>query len=112
MVILTDGTVYQAVSVDVNAGVTADVDAAVAAASGLRLVGFTVRESDGTPAVATGQVVNGATVAGGTAIATFELAANESKTYWMWPGIDAASGITVDHIGGTFDIELYYITVA
>lgn len=46
--------VYEAASYDLNAGVTADVDGAVAAVSNrtLRLTGYVVRESDGTPAVA------------------------------------------------------------
>lgn len=108
---LADNTQNQAASADVNAGVTADVEPAVAAATGLRLVGFMARETDGTPDVATGRIMNGATVAGGSEILGFELAANESQFFWFWPGIAAENGLSIDHIAGTFDIVLYHATV-
>lgn len=44
-------------SVDVNTAIVADVDAAVAAAAGLRLVGFACRESAATAAAATFVIV-------------------------------------------------------
>lgn len=99
-------------SVDVNAAVTADVDAAVAAATGLRLVGYSCRESAVSPAVATFAIVNGATGAGGTGVVYVELAANASETVWFGDsGIDCASGISVDHIAGTVDVNLFYKVV-
>ena len=49
---------------DVNLALTADADAAVAAATGLRLMGYTATESDGTPAVATANIKHGATGGG------------------------------------------------
>lgn len=101
----------EAASVDVNAGTSADVDAAVAAAVGLRLVGFNARESAGSAAVATFSIVHGATVSGGANVATVELAANGSVTEWFWPGIAMASGISIDRVAGTFDLHLYYVTV-
>ncbi len=100
-----------AAAVDVNAAVAADVEPAVAAAAGLRLVGFSCRESDGTPAVASFRIIHGATVGGGTAVFVVELAANESKTVWCWPGIDCASGISIDREAGTFDLHLFTVTV-
>ncbi len=92
-----------------NDALAADVEPAVATVSGLRYMGFSIRESDGTPAVATVAILNGATVAGGARVEVIELAANESKNQWYGPnGIRAADGITIDHIAGTVDIVIYY----
>lgn len=96
-------------SSDVNATVAADVDAAVAAAAGLRVVGYSARETAGSTAVA--KIVNGATGAGGSAIMNIGLTANDSKVEWCWPGIDAAAGISIDHVSGALDITIFYITV-
>lgn len=94
---------------DVNDAVAADVEPAVAAVRGLRLIGWAARESDGTPAVATFRLMNGADVAGGTLLVPVELAANESAREWYGPeGIDAVNGITIDHIAGTIDIVIYH----
>ena len=90
------------------AAVAADVEPAVAAAGGLRLIGWSIRESAGSEAVATMRLMNGATVSGGTAIAQIELAASNSKDHWMWPGVDCRNGISVDVIAGTFDVCVYY----
>lgn len=103
--------INEAASYDLNAGVTEDVDGAVAAVTTgkLRLVGFSVRESDVTPAVATLQIVHGATVSGGDAVIPIELAANESKTQFFGDGgIDFSDGISIDHVAGTFDCTLIY----
>lgn len=108
---LTTGTVYSSVSVDNNAAVVADVDAAVAAATGLRLMGYSVRESAATPAAAALNIVNGATGAGGAPLARIKLAANESRTVWLWPGIAADAGLSIDWIAGTVDVDLYYATI-
>jgi hypothetical protein len=96
---------------DVNEGVTADVEPAVAAAAGLRLVGYSFRESDGTPAVAAFNIVHGATVAAGTISIPVEMAANASDFKWFADGggIPMESGITIEHVAGTFDLYLYYI---
>lgn len=99
-------------SVDVNAGQATDVDAAVAAATGLRLMGFSIRESASTAAVATCAVVHGATANGGTVITRIELLPNESRSEWFGPnGIAAASGLSVDITAGTVDADLYYAVV-
>lgn len=86
----------------------ADVEPAVAAAGGLRLMGWSIRESAGSEDVATVRIMNGATVTGGTAVANIELAASASETEWAWPGIDCRNGISIDRIAGTFDICIYY----
>ena len=104
-------TLQKGASVDVNAALVADADAAVAASAGLRLVGFAARESAGTAAAATFFIVHGATGAGGTVVARVELLANESAREWWWPGIDVASGISIDWVAGTVDVELFYTDV-
>ena len=86
----------------------ADVEPAVAAAGGLRLLGWSIRESAGSEAVATARIMNGATVSGGTAVAQIELAASNSESQWLWPGIDCQNGISFDRIAGTFDICIYW----
>jgi hypothetical protein len=93
---------------DANAAVAADVDAVVAAAGGLRMCGYSCREAAGSATVATFEIVNGATGAIDDTIVSVELAANGSETKWMWPGVDCAAGISVDHIAGTFDVTIYY----
>lgn len=101
-----------AASVDVNDALVADVEPAVAAAAGLRLMGFACREIDAVPAVATFRIIHGATVGGGTVVVPVELAANESKSQWFGPdGIDVPNGISIDWIVGTVDVEIFHKTV-
>lgn len=94
-------------SVYTGAGLTADVEPAVAAEAGLTLLGVNCRESAGVAAVATFAIVKGATVAGGTRIATIELAANASKSIGF-PSIAMDEGITIEVIAGTIDAHVYY----
>jgi len=97
----------KAASVDVNAGIIADVDAAVAAATGLRLMGYSARET--AAAAATFEIVNGATGAAGTTLVSVNLAASTSETIWFGDaGLDAESGLSIDDGTGTYDIALYY----
>lgn len=103
---------HKAASVDVNAAITANVDAAVAAAAGLRLVGFSAKESAGAPAAATAVIVHGATGAGGTAVAYINLAASGSDTVWLGDGIACDSGISIDWLTGQLDVCLYYKVVS
>lgn len=92
--------------------VIADADAKVAAAPGLRLVGFACKESAATAAVATFNIVRGATAAGGTILVPVKLAASESTREWFGPeGIDAATGISIDWVAGTIDIVLFFKVV-
>lgn len=94
---------------DVNAGISADVEPAVAAKTGLRLVGFACRESAGTPAVAAFNIVHGAAVSGGDAVIPVELAANESKSeFFGAEGIGFADGISIEVVAGTVDVTLLY----
>ena len=100
-----------AASYDVNTGVTGDVDAAVAAAAGLRLMGWSARESDGTPAAASFNIVHGATGDGGDQIIPVELAANGIAHQWYGPqGIAVANGISTNHVAGTYDLTLFYLS--
>jgi hypothetical protein len=92
-----------------NAAVSADVDAAVSAVAGLRLVGFAVRETAG--ATASFALVNGATGAAAGKVYPVNLAANESTSEWLHPGIACASGISIDWISGAFAIALHYAAV-
>lgn len=99
-------------SVDVNALIVANVDAAVAAATGLRLMGYSAKESAAVPAAATFIIVDGATGAGGTAVVNVNLALSASETRWFGPdGISCANGISIDWLTGRFDVELFYKVV-
>lgn len=101
-----------AASVDVNTGISADVEPAIAAATGLRLIGYSCRESAGTPAVAAFNLVHGATVAGGSNVIAVELAANASETVFFGDaGIDCANGISIDVVAGTVDVNVIYKVV-
>lgn len=95
-----------------NANVAADDDATVAADAGLRLLGVSISESAGTPAVCEGKVVNGATGTAAGKVVTFSLAASTSITQWFGPGgIACPLGISIDREAGTFDIAVHYIIV-
>ncbi len=101
-----------AASIDVNNGVIADVEPAVAAATGLVLLGYSCREVAGTPAAAAFNIIHGATVAGGVKTVVVELAANGSETVWFGPdGIAVDSGISIDIVAGAVDVEIFYKTV-
>lgn len=85
-----------------------DVDAIVAATVGLRVVGYSARESAGTADVATFNIINGATGATGTEVAMVELAANESVREWLWPGVDCRNGLSLEIVSGTASVCIYY----
>ena len=100
------------ISYDLNVAVAADVEPAVAADAGLRLMGWECREADGTPAAAAFNIVHGAAVSGGAKVVPVELAANESKGRWYGDGgLPFASGITIEHVAGTFEVTLFYKVV-
>jgi hypothetical protein len=98
-------------SVDQNSGISANVDAAVAAATGLRLMGYSCREIAGSAAVASFTIQHSATGAAGTQLVAVELAANGSETKWFGPqGLDcAASGLSINRVAGTLDVTLFYL---
>jgi hypothetical protein len=99
----------RAVGYDINDAVTADVDGAVPASTGLRLMGFFARESHGTADVATFEIVNGADASAGDAVLPIELSANQSAREWFGPhGIAFPQGISLDHVAGTFDCTILY----
>lgn len=99
-------------SVDVNALIVADVDAAVAATAGLRLMGYSAKESAAAPAATTAIIVHGATGAGGTAVINLNLALSTSQTQWFGPdGIACPNGISIDWLTGRLDVELFYKVV-
>jgi hypothetical protein len=93
--------------------VVADNDATIAANTGLRLIGFSVAESAGTPAVCEGKVVNGATGAAAGKVVNFSLAASGSIGTWFGPeGIACPLGISIDRVAGTFDITVFYKVIS
>lgn len=90
------------------AALAADSDALVAAQSGLRLMGYAIRESAGTPAVAAVDIMHGATGAGGTLVVPIELAANASGAVWFGPdGISVEGGVSIRRVAGTVDIVVF-----
>ena len=94
---------------DVNLAIAANVDAAVAASPNLRLMGFSCRESAAVAAVATFNVVRGATAAGGTVMSPVELAANASTSVWFGEGgLSCPEGISIGVVAGTVDVILFY----
>jgi hypothetical protein len=98
------------VTVEINAGVTADVDAAVAAANNLVLMGYTASENAG--AVAGFDIVNGATGNAAGKIVYVALPANGSAWGWFGDrGIPCPLGLSINDQGGTFNVALYYKTL-
>jgi len=99
-------------SVSVNAAVVANVDAAVAAQSGLRLMGYSSKESAGTPAAATFRIINGATGATNAPVVNVNHALSTSQTQWFGPdGISCPAGLSIDWLTGQVDVELFYKVV-
>lgn len=90
--------------------ITADVDAMVPAATGLRLVGVDVVEDKGVPAAYEFYIVEGATGAAGTKKKLYKGAASTSEREWYWPGLDFSGGISIDHVSGDFTVSLHTIT--
>ena len=98
------------VTVEINAGVTDDVDAAVAAANNLVLMGYTASENAG--AVAGFDIVNGATGDATGKIVYVALPANGSAWGWFGDrGIPCPLGLSINDQGGTFNVALYYKTL-
>lgn len=96
------------ISYDLNAGKSADVDAAVAAAAGLRLMGYAARSAAG----AVFEIVHGATADAGDAIIPVGLAAAVGETRWLGEGIPVPNGISLNRASGTFDCTLFYKTIS
>ncbi|MGZ5029032.1 MAG: hypothetical protein ACXWAT_10150 [Methylobacter sp.] len=92
-----------------NDAIVADVNAAVAAQAGLRLMGYSAKESAGTPAAATFAIKHGATVAGGTDVVYQNFAASGSTLQWFGDsGIACPNGISLDWLTGQVDVAIFY----
>ena len=92
--------------VNSNDAIVANVDAAVAASAGLRLIGWNAL------ATVTGsfRIKNSATGAGGARLVSAGAVAGESIGEWYGPkGLPATDGLSIDWILGTWDIDLYYL---
>lgn len=101
-------TVIADISYDLNAGKSADVDAAVAAVTGLRLMGFAAKSAAG----AVFEIVHGATADGGDAIVPIDLPANGNLVGWFGPGgIPVPNGLSLNRTLGTFDCTLFHKTL-
>ncbi len=88
---------------------TADAQA-VAAATALRLMGYSVRESAGTPAVAALNLRHG-TLDSDPLVELIELAADESYGMWFGPnGIDVPNGVFVERVTGETEIVIHTAT--
>jgi len=99
-------------SVSANATVAADVNAAVAAQAGLRLVGYSSKETAGIPAAATFRIIHGATGATNAPVVNVNHAASTSNTQWFGPdGIACPNGLSIDWLTGQVDVELFYKVV-
>jgi hypothetical protein len=95
-----------AVTATPYAAKTTDVQG-VAAADGLRLVGYSIREAAASAAVATVRLRNG-TADTDPILAIIELAADASSQITLPEGgLDAADGVFVEVVAGEVDIVLY-----
>jgi hypothetical protein len=79
-------------------------DGALASAPKI-LYGWSVGESDGTPAVASFLIRDGSV--SGPIVAVVELAANGSSTEWFEGGVRVPNGIFIDIVGGTVQGAIY-----
>jgi hypothetical protein len=80
---------------------------AQAVADAATLVGFSVRESAGSAAVATVIIRNGDSDAA-PAVAMIELAADGSQTAKL-PAIDCPDGIFVERVAGSTELAIYVL---
>lgn len=84
---------------------------AVAAVTGLRLMGYSVRESSGTPAVATLNIRHG-TANTHTVLCPISLVASTTNGQWFGPqGIPAASGLYLERVSGNSTVTLFTAVV-
>lgn len=82
---------------------TADVQVV---SRGCILRGFSIRESAGTPAVAT-VILRDGTAATDPIVAVIELAANGSVTEYFDDGISISTGVYVDRVAGETEGAVY-----
>lgn len=90
-------------------GISSDDDGTIGGNRYLRLMGYSVRESAGTPAAAEANIVEGSTGSGGDNVNHIELSGDGSDHAWFGPdGIEMQSGISVNVVSGTIDLVLFY----
>ena len=111
MAILGGGPFAPGADVPATDGVTADRTSFVPAATGRRLLGYSIRGTSGNAGSQAGALILGDTVATISRCAQFEFATNEQSSMWMWPGVDCSNGITIDHIGGSFEVIIYTLDI-
>ena len=84
-----------------------DFPSLVDADTDLRLMGFTVVESAGSPAAAHMRIVHGQVTSGNPVIATVKLAADGKEQAWFGPdGIPIPNGITLNFVAGAMETTL------
>jgi hypothetical protein len=82
--------------------------AVIAPTTGLRLLGFSITEDAGSPAVARASIQEGASAAINTEIAGINLAASGSLNLWFGEhGIPCPGGIYLNRISGTTRAVFY-----
>lgn len=90
--------------VNAGASITADVEEAVPMGTGLRLCGYTVQDG-GAGSVFT--IVNGDTITNSRPIEYVSVSPSQSLTQHIpWGGADAANGISIDWVSGSFTLIL------
>lgn len=70
------------------------------------LHGWSVRENNGAPGVATVLIRAGGVT--GTIVATIELAASSSETVWLVAGVQMRDGIYVEVVAGVVEGAVYH----
>lgn len=92
-------------------GITSDQDNFInPGGTVVKLMGYSIHESAGSPGAYEVSIVDGATGSGGTSMAHIEGGASTSTEQWYGPdGIAVYSqSISIDHISGTVDVTVYY----
>ena len=98
-------------AVGMIASASGSADAAmVIPTPGLRFVGFAVRESDGSPAVAS-IIFRHGTTDSNPILAPVELNANESAREWWYPGVEAPNGIFLERAAGSTEVTVFFLVV-
>lgn len=100
-------TLPDAALIDTNAAVAGDVAGAIPAAEGRRFLGYVAEETAAVAAAAEVRIRHGAV--GGPVIAIVKLAADGVASAWYGPnGIAVPDGVSIDHVAGTADVNLFY----
>jgi hypothetical protein len=87
---------------------TGDVDLAVAADAGLVLMGYTIREAAGSPAIASVQIINGVD-GSGAVVAEIAVLASDSKHVWFGEnGVACPLGITIERLAGSTAVTVFH----